>query len=183
MSSGGEARTLNLEIIDAGDERWKPVLAHLFELYVYDFSEYTGSDVHDSGSYEVVETDYWNDAFPHRYIATVDGKIAGFALVRRGSPLDDDAGASYVEEFFVLRKFRRRGVGGELARHVFAKFPGRWQVAVLRNNLPAQAFWRGAIGALTDGRYEERERDDEKWRGPVLYFDNSSSGASSTAVR
>lgn len=137
-SSGGEAlkdRAV-VEIVDATDEEYRRVLGHLFELYVYDFSEYTGSDVHDSGSYEVVEKDYWCNEFPHRYIARVDGKIAGFALVRRGSPLDADALAAYVEEFFVLRKYRRRGVGAQLARHVFAQFPGRWQVAVLRNNLP-----------------------------------------------
>lgn len=161
-----------VEVIHASDESYRTVLGNLFALYVYDFSEYTGADVHDSGSYEVRQADYWNDAFPHRYLAKVDGKIAGFALVRRGSPLDDDAGASYVEEFFVLRKYRRRGVGRALARHVFAAFRGRWQVAVLRNNTPAQAFWRVTIGGLTGGRYEERDRDDERWRGPVLLFDN-----------
>jgi len=161
-----------VEVIDAGAASYKRVLGNLFELYVYDFSEYTSADVHDSGSYEVIERDYWNDEFPHRYLAKVDGKIAGFALVRRGSSLDDDASASYVEEFFVLRKYRRRGVGGTLARHVFGQFPGRWQVAILRNNLPAQAFWRETVGALTGGRYDERDWDDEKWRGPVLYFDN-----------
>ena len=159
------------EVVEASGEAYRPVLARLFELYVYDFSEYTGADVHASGSYEVAEDDYWNDAFPHRYIAMVDGKIAGFALVRRGSPLDDDAEASYVEEFFVLRKYRRRGVGAALARDVFARFPGRWQVAVLRNNLPAQAFWRATIGTISGGAYEERAWDSEAWRGPVLYFE------------
>jgi predicted acetyltransferase len=168
----GVSELTGVEVIDAADESYKGVLARLFELYVYDFSEYTGADVHDSGSYEVREDDYWNEKLPHRYLAKVDGKIAGFALVRLGSLIDDDAGASYVAEFFVLRKYRRRGVGGSLARHVFAQFPGRWQLAVLRNNTPAQAFWRHTIGALTNGRYEERIWDDEKWRGPVLYFNN-----------
>jgi predicted acetyltransferase len=171
-SSGGETPP-RVEVIDATHASYKQVLAHLFELYVYDFSEYTGADVHPSGSYEVIERDYWNDAFPHRYIAHVDGKIAGFALVRRGSPLDDDAGATYMEEFFVLRKYRRRGVGARLAQHVFGLFPGRWQVAVLHNNTPAQGFWRNTIGAISSGRYDERENVGE-WRGPVLYFETVS---------
>lgn len=168
-SSGGE--DVALDVIDATDAVYKPVLKNLFELYVYDFSEYTGSDVHPSGSYEVREPDYWNDEFPHRYIAKVDGKIAGFAFVRHGSPLDDDAGASYVEEFFVLRKYRRRGAGQQLARHIFSLFPGRWQVAVLHNNKTAQSFWRGVIGTLTNERYETREHVGD-WNGPVLFFDN-----------
>lgn len=53
---------------------------------------------------------------------------------------------------------------------MFARFPGRWQVAVLRNNLPAQAFWRATIGTISGGAYEERAWDSEAWRGPVLYF-------------
>jgi predicted acetyltransferase len=167
---GTDIGLAGFEVVEAKDEAYRLVLRHLFELYVYDFSEYTGADVHASGSYDVVERDYWNDAFPHRYVAMVDGRIAGFALVRRGSPIDDDAAASWMEEFFVLRKYRRRGVGAALARDVFARFPGRWQVAVLRNNLPAQSFWRRTIGGITAGAYNERAWDSEAWRGPVLYF-------------
>ena len=31
------------EVVEASAEAYRPVLRHLFELYVYDFSEYTGA--------------------------------------------------------------------------------------------------------------------------------------------
>ena len=77
-----------------------------------------------------------------------------------------------IVEFFVMRKYRRSGAGEAMARSVFDRFPGRWEVREIASNLPAQAFWRTIIGRYTDGRFEERTWDDEKWRGPVQFFDS-----------
>jgi predicted acetyltransferase len=59
-----------------------------------------------------------------------------------------------------------------MARQVFDRFPGRWQVRELHNNTPAQAFWRAIIGRYTEGPFEEQQWDDDVWRGPVQWFDN-----------
>jgi predicted acetyltransferase len=50
-----------------------------------------------------------------------------------------------MSEFFVMRKYRRGGVGTALAREVFARFPGEWQVRQMTSNPAATAFWRRAI--------------------------------------
>ena len=61
-------------------------------------------------------------------------------------------------------------VGTEVARRVFDRYPGKWEVTQLTRNVDAQAFWRRVIGAYTGGRYEERPRPDG--RGVMQRFDN-----------
>ena len=53
---------------------------------------------------------------------------------------------------FVLRKYRRAGIGTIAARALFARFPGRWQVRQLAMNAAATAFWRRAILVSFDER-------------------------------
>ena len=50
-----------------------------------------------------------------------------------------------MAEFFVMRKYRRRGIGRQAAADVFARFAGPWQVRQQRSNPAATAFWRRAI--------------------------------------
>ncbi len=54
-----------------------------------------------------------------------------------------------------MRKYRRKGAGGEIALRLFALYPGRWEVRQMAGNVNAQAFWRRTIAAWTDGRYDE----------------------------
>ena len=136
----------------------KPVLRRMLELYLYDFSEFTGDDLDEHGEFGYRYLDhYWapgagEQRFP--FFVRVEGKLAGFALVR----LRD--GRYSMAEFFVMRKYRRGGVGARAARDVFARFPGQWKVAQLPTNLPAQAFWRTVIGDVTGGVYTEHVEAD-----------------------
>jgi len=79
-------------------------------------------------------------------------------------------GTRDISEFFVLRRHRRRGVGTEVARRVFDRYPGKWEVTQLTRNVDAQAFWRRVIGDYTGGRYDELPRPDG--RGVMQRFDN-----------
>jgi predicted acetyltransferase len=102
------------------------------------------------------------------------GQYAGFILVRDVA----DSGAAqvthHVAEFFVLRKYRRMKVGQRAAWAVFDRFPGRWHVAEMEENTPAQAFWRATIADYTRGAY--REVRLEEWEGPVQLFETPSGG-------
>jgi predicted acetyltransferase len=123
----------------------KAVLRRLVQLYHYDFSEWNGDDVDEHGEYGHRYLDhYWTDPDSHPFLIRQAGRWAGFALVRT-------AGVTDMSEFFVMRKYRRGGVGREAARLVFALFPGAWQVRQLRGNDVATAFWRAVV---PDG-YEE----------------------------
>jgi predicted acetyltransferase len=121
---------------NAGDES---ILRNLLELYLHDFSEMTGADVDAHGLFGYRWLDsYWTEPDRHPFLIRADGRLAGFALVRSGTPHD-------MAEFFVLRKYRRSGVGLLAARAVFAAFPGEWQVREMTANTGATAFWRTAI--------------------------------------
>ena len=134
----------------------KPVLRRLLELYAHDFSELDGSDVGDDGAYGYPHLDaYWAESERHPFLIRVDGHLAGFALVRSGRPHD-------MAEFFVMRKYRRGGVGAEAARAVFAQFPGEWQVRQIAANVAATAFWRTVIPVP----FTEDTNDE----GPVQHF-------------
>jgi len=153
----------------------KPVLGNLLELYQHDFTEFDDNDVGDDGRFGYDYLDrYWIEEGRTPLLVRVDGKLAGFALLKRGGHLVDDPGAMYVSEFFIMRKYRRRGVGSDVARRLFDRFPGHWEVAEMSRNAPAQAFWRRVIGDYTAGRFDERTFGDDRWHGPVQFFDNSS---------
>ena len=54
-----------------------------------------------------------------------------------------------MAEFFVIRGYRRRGIGTEVAHEVWRQFPGRWEVRVMQSNHAAYPFWEHAIAAFT----------------------------------
>lgn len=142
----------------------KPVLRNLMELCLHDYSEFSGDEVGEHGLFGYSYIDfYWveNGRFP--FFIRVDGKIAGFALVRT---LNEDTCS--LAEFFILRKYRRKGIGRKAAYQLFDQFPGKWQVAQEAVNLPAQAFWRRVIGDYTNGRFQEITQAD--WHGPTQEF-------------
>jgi predicted acetyltransferase len=77
---------------------------------------------------------------------------------------------SDIDEFFVLRRHRRAGVGTAAAALAFARRPGRWEVRESAANVPAQRFWRRAIDAATGGRFDEHQRELQGARWFVQTF-------------
>jgi predicted acetyltransferase len=149
------------------------IVANLFHYYVYDFSEFGDLDVGADGRFVVPPLDaWWSDAWRHPYLVRVDGRVAGFALVQQRSRLTGDERTWDVAEFFVMRKYRRRGVGTAAATRLFDSHRGQWEVRERASNLAAIAFWRGVIAAYTNGTFRETLVDDERWRGPVQSFQN-----------
>jgi predicted acetyltransferase len=135
----------NIEIIPASLEQ-KATLANLFELYSYDFCEFVDLEIGPDGRFRDVDLDiYWTEPARYPLLVYVDTRLAGFALIDglpRGSL---DAMVWDVAEFFILRGYRRAGIGTEVAHQVWRRFPGRWQVRVIVSNEPAYRFWHHAI--------------------------------------
>ena len=131
----------------------KPILWQLLQLYHYDFTEFLPLKLNSAGAYEYRYFDEQWEPAPgeerHPLLVRVDGELAGFALVRF-------VNETYVmSEFFVMRPFRRSGVGSRAALELFRRFPGKWIVHQVPENRPAQAFWRKVIGKFTAGTFEE----------------------------
>ena len=146
-------------------------LGNLIQLYCYDFSELIDVEMSEEGIFASPSLDaYWTDEWRHAFLIRVDATLAGFALVHERSKLTGASGIFDMAEFFVLRKFRRRGVGGLAAFAAFDKFRGDWEVRERSANANATAFWRRAIGSYTGGNFKEVVWNDATWQGPVQYF-------------
>jgi len=136
---------VNIEVLPA-TQRDAVVLANLFELYAYDFSEMLPLKLGPDGrfGYEPLPL-YWQEAHRFPFLVRANGELAGFALVQRGSQVSAATDVWDLAEFFVLRSYRRRSVGLRAAQAVWKMFPGPWEVRVLANNTPALEFWRHAV--------------------------------------
>jgi predicted acetyltransferase len=146
----------------------KPVLRRLLELCQHDYSEFNGEDVDEHGIFGYRYLDhYWTDPGRYAFLVRVSGNLAGFILIRELNP--DTRGITHsIAEFFILRKYRRQGIGQAVAFMVFDQYPGQWKVSQEQDNLPAQAFWRQVIQNYTGGEYKEIQRPD--WDGPTQTF-------------
>jgi predicted acetyltransferase len=148
-----------------------PIFRSLMQLYAYDFSEFMGWDVDSDGRFDEKGVEPLRlDPLRHPFLIRAKGHVAGFVLVDRQSRLFAAEPANDMAEFFVLRKYRRQGVGARVAVCVFDLFPGRWEVRQTARNTLATAFWRKVIGAYSGGNFQEVVWNDERWCGPVQIF-------------
>jgi predicted acetyltransferase len=113
---------------------------------------------------------YWAAEGCHAFVATAAGKFAGFALATLAVRVGVEG--FWMDQFLVLKKYRRHGVGRLLARAVFVSLPGRWEVGQMLQNVAAQAFWRKVIGEYTGGRFKEHEVRTGSWQGVTQVFES-----------
>lgn len=147
----------------------KSILRNLLELYKYDFSEFDPEDVNENGLFEYRYLDhYWTEDGRHPFVIRVDGKLAGFALIRETGTNEQDEIIYSMSEFFVMKKYRQLGVGKYLATDLFNKFSGIWKIAQIETNKPSQLFWRKVIGNYTKNNYQEVRENG--WEGPIQIF-------------
>jgi predicted acetyltransferase len=130
-----------------------PLLSHLLELYLHDLSEIFPVDLGPDGrfGYEKLPL-YWSEpGARYAFLIKCGSSVAGFALATRGSPVTDDPADLDVAEFFVLRRYRRSGVGRRAAFALWDGLPGRWVVRVSEANRAGLPFWSEIVRAYTGG--------------------------------
>ena len=127
---------VNVEVIPATPEQ-QPILANMLELYAHDFSEFHDIELNPDGRFGYTKLPlYWVEPNRHPFLVMVDHKLAGLVLVKKGSEISGDDTVWDVAEFFVVRRYRRRGIGTEIAHKIWRRFPGRWEVRVMESNPP-----------------------------------------------
>jgi predicted acetyltransferase len=152
------------------------LLVNLLELYLHDLSESFPIHVGADGrfGYEFLPR-YWTEAgrrFP--FLIRSGSRVAGFVLVTRGSPATEDPTDLDVAEFFVLRQYRRSGVGRQAACLLWSRLPGRWVVRVSEGNPRALRFWPAVIREYTGGAFSETGRPGAPHPWRVFTFESSS---------
>ncbi|HRI64996.1 MAG TPA: GNAT family N-acetyltransferase [Polyangium sp.] len=159
-------------------------LQNMMQLYIYDFTEqWVGlsdqelgrnaafADLNAEGRFRDFPLDaYWMEEGRVPLLIKADGRLAGFALLNKyahsGLGLDRN-----MAEFFVVRRYRRTGVGTKAAHAIFTAYPGQWELAIARRNAGALAFWRNAITTHPGvNELEENDVNNEAWDGAILRF-------------
>jgi hypothetical protein len=104
----------SLSVQPASSEE-RALLENLTQFYYYDFSEVLEMHVDEDGRFANVDlSPYWVDEWRHPFLLRVDKRVAGFALISARSKITGKSGVFDMTEFFVLRRFRRHGMGAPL---------------------------------------------------------------------
>jgi len=162
---------MNIRIIPANETEIS-VLKQLAELYEYDLSEFTKDDVNQNGFYNFPYmqnlAQYWVDETKHPFFIKVDEILAGFILVSKDCKYTQSA--YVIDEFFVMRKYRRLNVGKFAIKLIFDLFEGEWELRVLHENKPAILFWDKVINEYTNGKYNFHSTPVPGWNGVGYTF-------------
>jgi len=133
------------------------LLRNLFELYIHDMAQWFDIELKADGTYSYDTTKVWSKGWA-AYVARMGGAIAGFGLIASAEEWIGEQGVSDVREFFVIRRYRRNGLGRKMAETLWNQRPGEWLVRVLEENTPAVGFWRETIARYSGNRYREESR-------------------------
>ena len=126
------------------------LLVNLWQYYQLESSVRENLDVDGTGRFETPE-DVFSKALcfengSSAHLVQCDGAVAGFLILHaaeiEGKPISEFA------DLFVLPRYRGQGVATAVVEQVVLRSTQPWLIAVFRDDLKAQAFWRGAFERL-----------------------------------
>lgn len=138
-----------MELIAAAEN--KSAFQSMFNLYAHELSEYNpslGLRIDGDGNYLAdAVADYINGDFA-AYVVTDDGRPIGLAVFSS----EEDGGVVYndVEEMFLIKTSRHRGIAERLCVDFWQRSSGIGTLHVLPENTSALHFWEKL---LTDSGY------------------------------
>lgn len=146
-----------------------PTIQNLGRFYAYDMSEYLGHEagweMSENGLYECMDfKKYWESENTYPFLVRYEKELAGFVIIdKKGS----DASIEFnVAQFFIVRKFKRKGIGRYVAEQCFNQFRGTWEVMVMPDNDGAYRFWKATLKHYCDNNFTEYTRN-------VAHFKNN----------
>lgn len=143
-------------------------LQQMLELYQYELSDIWPQEADSEARYGYALERHRQGTRSHAYVALQGSQYIGFALVAPAAVTRKEG--NWMEQFFILKGFRRSGAGSALARYVLSAHPGAWEVGQMPANHAAQAFWRKVIARITSGAYVELQVTEGWWQGVVQQF-------------
>jgi predicted acetyltransferase len=165
MPAAPEKPSAHIDLVPAAPEQ-ESIIANLLELYAHDFSEFHNLELGANGRFGYRHLSlYWSEPGRYPFLIKVDGRLAGLALVKRGSEASDGEAVWDVAEFFIVRAYRRQGIGMKVAHEVWKRFPGLWEVRVMQSNRTALNFWQRAVTTFNGKPIQPTriEKDGECW--------------------
>jgi predicted acetyltransferase len=137
-----------VELIQTGPEA-SELIRNLYQYYAYESSDWEQEDVEADGRFYIHDehlTRYWHDPQWSANLLLVDGFIAGFLLIE-GSELPG-IDALELADLFILKRYRRKGIGRAIASQVLCSGEANWLVRFYDQDEVSQAFWRTVLDNL-----------------------------------
>ncbi|PSS57764.1 GNAT family N-acetyltransferase [Pseudomonas sp. BBP2017] len=125
------------------------LIRNLYQFYAYESSDWEQEDVEVDGRFYIHEEHlirYWQEPQWSANLILVDGFIAGFLLIERS----EFAALNALElaDLFILKRYRRKGIGRAIASQVLMSGESDWLVRFYDQDETAQAFWRTVLDNL-----------------------------------
>lgn len=156
----------HLRVLEAAGEG-RDAVRSLWQSFMYDVSDVAGYDVEENGCYGYDNSHLLDDTDESSclpFLIAVGDNLAGFAIVWARKQVNRHVATRrpdyYMSDFFVLRKYRRRGAGRGAVNQIWDHLSGKWAVAQLFNHEAATAFWRAVISERTGGNFVEEPAAD-----------------------
>lgn len=149
-------------------------LHNLARFYSYDISEFYGDEpgweMEDDGLYGVGIDfkKYFNNKHSFPFLIRYNGELAGFAIIDKDSI--DPSAEFNMAQFFILRTYKRKGLGKKAAFQCFEKFKGSWEVHVMPKNEAAYLFWRSIIGEFTANNFSEKIIENKNFEERIAFL-------------
>lgn len=115
---------------------------NLYNLYLYDLSQYTGEDPKENGQFDPTNTYLYLERDElHPFFIKYEEQIIGFILVC--SPPFVPEGVDYIiQELFLLKKYRGNNLASTSVAEILDRFRGKISISQLEENRPAVRFWK-----------------------------------------
>ena len=139
---------MSLQLIATTAEQL-PLIRNLYQFYAYESSDWEQEDVEVDGRFYVHDPYlalYWQRPGWSAQLILLDGFIAGFLLIERS----EIAGVEALEfaDLFLLKKYRRQGIGRALVEQVILASQQPWVVSFYPQDPLAVPFWQALLREL-----------------------------------
>lgn len=151
----------------------KSVFLNVYQYYIYEMSLFYEKYLGNSGLFDFDTNQfdkYWLEDQHWPYFIMVEGNIAGFCLLRQ---ISEGEQRYDIEQYFVLNKYQRKGIGASTLEALVNNHPGKWQVRVLPNNLSAICFWEASIAQISESGWVKTRKQELGSDMHVLYFEKN----------
>ncbi|MBD9415662.1 GNAT family N-acetyltransferase [Pseudomonas sp. PDM16] len=139
---------MQIELVPTTAEQL-PLIANLYQYYAYESSDWEEEDVETDGRFYLHEPHlarYWQEPDWSANLILADGFIAGFLLIERSELAGIDA--LEFADLFVLKRYRRHGIGRALSERVLCSGDEAWLVRFHPQDNIAAAFWQAVLPGL-----------------------------------
>lgn len=132
---------LTIELVPTDPEQIE-LISNLYQFYAYESSDWELQDVEEDGRFYIHDEHlmrYWHEPDWSANLLRVNGEVAGFVLIERSELPGIDA--LELADLFILKRYRRRGIGRSLMGEVLMSGHENWLVRYYPHDEVADAFW------------------------------------------